>query len=146
MSSSARARDYIPALAQGFKVIPNDVDSVASAEVGIPQVFRLTVGNVATSNIDTVLALEGRSFLVTGVKVVKTTAAGGAADTVTVSNTANAITDAIDTNIADKATAEAATIDDAYSSIADGGTLRVAINDGAAGNTACEVYVSGLLV
>lgn len=86
-----------------------------------------------TGDVDVVLTHKSRVVDVWCVA----TAAGGAADTITVKNGANAITDAIDLNVSDKVIVRAATIDDAQHEIAAGGTLRVS---GASGVTAV-VYV-----
>lgn len=72
--------------------------------------------------------------------IVVNKAAGGAGDTITVKNGATAITDAIDTNKADKTVTRAGTIDDAAHEIAAAGTLRVSKADGA-NDPNCEVYV-----
>lgn len=72
--------------------------------------------------------------------IVVNAAVGGAADTITVKNGATAITDAIDTNKADKTVTRAGTIDDAQASISAGGTLRVTKADGA-NDPNCDVFV-----
>lgn len=120
---------------------------VADANVvgGIAVVHRIAVANGSTANTDVVLTNKTHIF---DVVVIKTAGAGGASDTITVKNGTNAITNAMDINVADKAVVRASTIDDAYYEIAAGGTLRVAMVNGAAGgnNTACEVVVRGFLV
>ena len=63
--------------------------------------------------------------------------AGGAGDTITVSNDTTAISDAMDLQIADNTIARAATLDDAQRLIAAGSNLRVT---GASAVTA-DVYV-----
>jgi len=103
---------------------------------------RISVGDVATSDIDVVLQKKTR---VIDVLVVKTGANGGGANSVQIKNGANAISNAISTNINDTTIARATSIDDAQHEIAAGGTLRCAVVK-AAGNSACEVYVLGILV
>lgn len=133
-------------------VIDNSAGSMLAGKVadanviGVsPVVHRIAIANGATANTDVVLTHKTRIFDVT---VIKTAGAGGAGDTITVKNSTNAITDAIDINVADKVVKKAGTIDDAYFEIAAGGTLRVAMVNGAAGgnNTACEVVVEGFRV
>ena len=114
------------------------------ANVGLagkaPVIRAIVVPDGATGNVDTVLTY---GFRVVDVWVVKTTGAGGASDTITVLSTGDAITDAIDINIADKVMARAGTIDDAKHEIAAGGTLRVTRTKSSGANVACIVYVLG---
>jgi hypothetical protein len=65
------------------------------------------------------------------------TAAGGAADTVTVKNGSDAITDAIDLNDSDKVISRAATIDDAFRDIDTTQSLVVAT----ASDAVADVYI-----
>jgi hypothetical protein len=91
-----------------------------------------------TGDVDVVLTHKTRVIDVWCVA----SAAGGAGDTITVKNAGNAITDAIDLNVADKVVKRAGTIDDAFHEIAAGGTLRVS---GASAVNAV-VYVLGIRV
>ena len=118
--------------------------NVADANVvgGIPALHRIDVADAATGNVDVVITHKTR---VIDAWAVKTADAGGAANTVQVSNGANAITDAMVINIADQTIARAATINDANHEIAAGGTLRIA-RVKAGGNAACIVYVLGIRV
>lgn len=118
---------------------------VADANVigGIPVVHRIAVADGVTADVDVVLT---HKTLVTDVHLVKTAGAGGATDTITVKNAANAITNALDINVADKVVVRAGTIDDAQHEIAAGGTLRVTRTKNSANNVACVVYVTGLRV
>jgi hypothetical protein len=109
----------------------------------IPVVHVIPVANVATHDVDVVLTHKTR---ITGVEVVKTNGAGGAADTIAVKNGATAITNALDLNVADKAIVRASTLDDAQWEIAAGGTLRVASVNGGAGDVTCKVIVTGFRV
>lgn len=110
---------------------------------GLRVAHRVTVADGATADIDVVLTHKTR---VVEVLVIKTGAAGGVSDTITVKNGANAISDAIDINVADKTVKRAGTIDDANYEIAAGGTLRVTRTKTSAANVACEVVVLGLRV
>jgi len=109
----------------------------------VPVLHRVTVADGATADVDVVLT---HKTLIIDVWLVKTAAAGGASDTITVKNSATAITDAIDINVADKVVKRAGTIDDAQNAIAAAGTLRVTRTKASANNVACEVYVLGLRV
>lgn len=102
----------------------------------------VNVPDGTTANIDTVIT---RKIDVIDVIVRKQAAAGGASDTITVSNGADPITDAIDINVADKTVKRAGTIDDGFSQIAAGGTLRVVRTKASANNVACLVTVVGIL-
>lgn len=115
------------------------VKVVANVNVigGIPVVHRATCTNL-TGDVDIVLTHKTRIIDVQCIG----TAAGGAGDTITVKNGANAITDAIDMNVADGVSKRAGTIDDAQWDIAAAGTLRIT---GASAVNA-EVIVYGIRV
>lgn len=110
---------------------------------GIPVIHRVDSPNSATGDTDVVLT---HKTLILDVWLIKTGAAGGASDTITVKNGATAITDAIDINVADKIVKRAGTIDDASNAIAAAGTLRVTRTKVSAANVACTVLVLGLRV
>lgn len=118
--------------------------NVASAQVtpGTPVVYRIDVADAVTGDVDVVLTYRTR---VLDVLVIKTGTDGASGNLITVKNGANAITDAIDMDVTDKAVKRSATIDDAYHEIAAAGTLRVTRTK-AGGNAACEVYVHGVMV
>lgn len=130
---------------------PNSLDGTVAANVadlntegGLEQVFIIPVANVATHDVDVVVTHDIR---VIDAHVVKTGGAGGAADTIQIQTGAGAaISDAMNTNIADQAIVRAGAIDDATHRIAATGTLRVHSNNGGAGNCACIVYVRALRV
>ena len=126
-------------------LLGTQVRFVADANVigGIPVMHRVAVADGATADVDVVLT---HKTLVTDVWLVKTGGAGGANDTIQVKNGANAITDAMDINVADQVVVRAGTIDDARHEIAAGGTLRVTRTKVAAANVACTVYVLGVRV
>ncbi len=115
------------------------VKTVANVNIigGIPLVFRITA-NALTGDVDVVMTHKVRVIDAYCIN----TAAGGAADTITVKNGATAITDAMDINKADKVITRAGTIDDAAYEIAAAGTLRIT---GASGAT-CEVVVTAIRV
>ena len=113
----------------------------SDVEPGIETVISIPIADAATGDVDVVL---GSKFEVTEILVQKRGALGGAANTVQVKNAAYVISDAISTNIADTTLARSATIDDAFSTIAAGGTLRVTRTK-AGGNAACLVLVRGLM-
>ena len=118
---------------------------VADANVigGIPVLHRVAVADDVTGDVDVVLT---HKTLVTDVWLVKTAGAGGANDTIQVKSTGNAITNAMDINVADQTVVRAGTIDDARHEIAAGGILRVTRTKVAAANVACVVYVLGVRV
>jgi hypothetical protein len=99
--------------------------------------------NIADGAADTDVVLEHKTRVI-DVWAVKTAANGGAADTVTVKNGANAISSAIILNINDTLTARTTLIDDANHEIAAGGTLKVTAAHTT--NNACIVYVLGIRV
>jgi hypothetical protein len=84
--------------------------------------------------------------LITNIEVVKTAGAGGASDTLTVKSATNAITNAMDINVADQTVVRPTTVNDAYTTIAAGGTLRCTRTKASAANVACQVVVTGLRV
>ena len=116
-----------------------DLANVANVNVigGVPVIHRITC-TALTGDVDVVLTHKTR---ITNVWAVGT-AAGGAGDTVQVKNGANAITNALDMNVADQTVVRVTTIDDAQWDIAAAGTLRVT---GASGVNA-EVFVEGIRI
>jgi hypothetical protein len=119
--------------------------NVANANVigGIPVLFRIDTAGGATANTDVTVTHKIR---VIDVWVVNT-GLGTAGDTIEIYNGANAITDAIDINTADKTVGRVGTIDDAFHEIAAAGTLRVTETDGGgADSPSTIVYVSAIRV
>jgi len=108
---------------------------------GVPVVHTVNVPDGATGDVDVVLTHKTE---ILEVIVQKRAAAGGASDTITVKNGSDAITDAIDINVADKTIKRATTIDDAFSTIAAAGTLKVTRTKASAANVACLVTVIGV--
>lgn len=123
-------RDYVDRLAV----------SNTQTRAGLLACYTFSIADAANADYDRVVADQ---FEVLDVLVQKRAGAGGASATVTVKNSANAISDAIDINDADTTISRAATLDDAYSTISAGGTLRVSIVDG--GNSAVLVTVIGIV-
>jgi hypothetical protein len=124
------AKDYVDRLAV----------SNTQVKAGILGVYTFDIADAASADYDRVVADK---FEVIDIVVQKRGGAGGAAGTVTVKNAGNAISDAIDINDADKLLSRAASIDDAFSTIDAGGTLRVSIADSA--NSAVLVTVIGIV-
>jgi len=110
---------------------------------GIPVRMMVDVPDAATGNIDIVI---DKAMRVVDVKVVKTGGAGGASDTIQVLESTNAISDALDINVADQVIVRASTIDDANWDIAAAGTLRITRTKVSAANVACKVFVEGVLI
>lgn len=139
-ASSVVLADVADAILTGAKVA-----TVANANVigGIPVVHRIDIADGATADVDTVLTHKTR---IIDVHLVKTAGAGGASDTIQVKNGANAVTDAMDINVADQVVVRAGTIDDAQHEIAAAGTLRITRTKASANNVACTVYVVGIRV
>lgn len=116
----------------------SSVSNVANVNTvgGVPVLFRIT--SAATGDIDVVMDHKVR---VIDAWIVNT-AAGGAGDTITVKNGANAITDAMDANKADTTITRATQINDANHEIAAAGTLRITN----ASDAPTIVYVSAIRV
>lgn len=124
------SKDYVKRLVPG--------DNAPKAGMLVQYLFR--VADAATGDID--IVVEDK-FEVTNVECTKRGGAG-AGNTMLVKNGANAISDAI-ACATDNAVTRAATIDDANSTIAAGGTLRLTATR-AAGTRTCTVIVYGILV
>jgi len=101
------------------------------APPGIPVVFAVAVAGGAAGNEDIVVAEKVR---VIDCWAQHTGGAGEANDTIQLKNGANAITDAMAWSGADNVIVRAASLDDAQTTIAAGGTLRVTTTDDDAGN------------
>lgn len=113
--------------------------TILGSNIAIPLRLSLTIADGATANIDfTGLPYKVR---VREVRVVKTSGAGGASDTIRVANgaTTNWITDAMSINVADQTVVRAGTIDDAFYDLAAGATIRVVRTKSSAANVACVV-------
>lgn len=119
------------------------VNAAANVIGSIPVIHRITVPAGVTGDVDVVLT---HKTMVLDAYLIKTTAAGGGAGTITIKNGATAITDAMSIDINDKAIARAATIDDASQAIAAAGTLRVTRTRSASTDESCIVVVTGVRV
>lgn len=119
-------KDYVDRLAVGD----------AQIKAGLMCCYTFNIADGASADYD--ITIKDKIEVV-DVLVQKRGGAGGAAGTVIVKNAANAISDAIDINDADVLLSRAASIDDAYSTIESGGTLRVSMVDSA--NSAVFVTV-----
>lgn len=104
---------------------------------GLPVLHRVTC-TALSGDVDVTLTHKTRVVDVWAVA----TALGGVGDTVTVKNGANAISNALDLNVADTTVVRAGTLDDAQWDVAAAGTLRVT---GASAVNA-EVYIWGIRV
>ena len=112
---------------------------ILTGNIGIPVRLSLVIPDGASGNVDfTGLPYKVR---VREARVVKTSAAGGASDTVRVANgaTTNWITNAFDINVADQTVVRATAIDDAFYDLAAGATIRVARNKSSLANVACVI-------
>jgi hypothetical protein len=120
-----------------------DVARVSDTQTagGIPVVYTFAIPDAATADYDRVVDAK---FEILDVIVQKRGGAGAAGNTIRVKNAADNVTDAIDTNDADQTISRPTTIDDAFSTIAAGGTLRVTSTK-SGGNAACLVTVIGVL-
>ena len=111
---------------------------VADGNGSIPYIVEVVVTDEG-ANTDHDITLTRKSRVI-DVWVIKTGGAGTGANRITVKETANAITDAIDHSVADKVVVGVGTIDDAENEIPEGGTLRVTLTTGT-GDDSCKVYI-----
>lgn len=95
----------------------------------------ISLATAATGDVDFPVT---QPFVVVDV-VIRKVGAGGAGDTCTIKRGANAVTDAIDLNVADNAVKRAGTLVAAQVAFAAGDTLRVSRNT--ATNTGCAITV-----
>ncbi len=125
------------------RIAGGSVADVANANVisGISVMHRVDIPD-ATGDTDVVLTHKTR---VLNAWIVKTGGAGAAGNTLTFKNGSNAITNALNTNVADTTLVGVGVINDAQHEIEAGGTLRVS-NNKAGGNAACTAYVHCLRV
>lgn len=112
----------------------------AALTPGVLCVQTFAIADAASGNTSYTLALKQE---IIGVTVQKRSTAGGSGDTITVGAGASAITNAIDINVADKTVVNVTTIDDANSTIASGGSLRITWAKST--NVACLVTVYSVL-
>lgn len=118
--------------------------ALSAAEFGAPVRFVLQVADAASGNAD----FTGVPYkvLITGVSYIKTGGAGNGSNSITLHNgtTGNAITDGLN-NAVDAGTDYAATLDDAFTTVAAGATLR-AVTVRAGGNNAAILVVDAIRV
>lgn len=108
---------------------------------GVEVCFVVAVPDGATADVDVTLTHKTE---ITWIEVTKTGGAGGASDTLQVKNVANAITDVMSINVADKIIVRPSTIDDAFTVIAAGTVLRFSRTKASAANVSCRVVVRGV--
>lgn len=120
-----------------------NVNNVASVDVigGIPILHMITLAAGALASTDVVMTHKTRILDAW----VVLTGAGVATTILTLKNTADAITDAMDVSGSDLAIVRATTIDDDHHEIAAGGKLRIQTETGAT-QPDCIVYVLGVRV
>lgn len=118
--------------------------ALAATEFGAPVRFLLQVADAASGNAD--FTSVPYKVLITGVSYIKTSGAGNAGNSITLHNgtTGNAITDGLN-NATDTGTDYAATLDDAYTTVAANATLR-AVTVRAGGNNAAILVVDAIRV
>lgn len=113
---------------------------LTAAAIGIPVTVMLDITDGATANIDfTNMPYKMR---VLDACVVKTGAAGGAGDTITVQNAANPVTNAMSINMATKTIVWNTTLDTGFWDVPAAGTLRVVRTKASANNVACTVVLT----
>lgn len=127
------------------KLAGRHVDAINGGSLSgfIPVVFTGTTSGGTTEDIQITVDHKVR---ITGVEAI-VRGTGTASDTLTIKYGSNAITNAIDCNVADKTIVRATTIDDAYYEIPIGGVLVMAQVDG--GGADCpilDIMVSALRV
>jgi hypothetical protein len=130
---AALADDPTPLYAGGSFEASADLNTI-----GAPlMLFRIvTAGTAAGESIDVTMthAIRVLSFWAVNAAI------GGAGDTVQLLNGANAISNALDMNTADRTVTRAGTIDETYHEIAAAGTLRITEANGA-NNQIVDCYV-----
>lgn len=128
----------------GAAVAPGASRALVAAEVGAPVRLTLAVSDAASGNAD--FTGVPYKMLVTGVSYLKTGGAGNAGNSITLHNgtAGNAITNAMN-NATDTGTAYASTLDDAFTIVAAGATLR-AVTVKAGGNNAAILVVDGIRI
>jgi hypothetical protein len=121
--------------------VVDQADAATNIIGGVPVLFTFALADGATAT--TTYTVRNKIEII-DVIVEKRAGAGGASDTLQVKNNTDAVTDAIDINIADKVVKRAGTIDDAFSTISAGGTLAITKTKASAANVACLVTVVGI--
>ena len=125
---------------QGQKVA---VVAPANAICGIPVTHIVDVPAGATGNVDLVLTYKFQVLEIVG---HKRSAAGGGAGTVQFANSANPISNAMSIDVVDQTVIRAGTIDDAFSEIAAGGTLRAIRTRTASTDETSRWFVTGVRI
>ena len=136
-SGATSVRSVLNAAEARGGVVANDASTPGTPS---EHVFVIPAG--ITGNVDFVITNKTMFYDFRG---YKTGAAGGGAGTVQVFNGGDAITDAIDIDVADEAVLVAATIADAFNEIAAGGTLRFTRTRTGSTDEACIIVARGVL-
>lgn len=137
-----RENSMAPHTARQIAEVPNaSATSTDTNTAGQHVVYSISLADGATATTSYVIE---HKFEIVDVRIQKRAGAGGASDTIQITDSADAaISDAIDINDADKVISRASTIDDAKSTIAAGGSFKVVKTKASAANVACLVEVIG---
>ena len=111
---------------------------VDSGNGSLPYLIEVVVADEG-SNTDHDITLTRKSRVIEA-WCIKTGGDGTSTNAITIKETANAISDAMDISIVDTTIVRAATLDDAQNEIPEGGTLRVTLTTGT-GYDSCKVYI-----
>ena len=111
---------------------------VDSGDGSLPYLVEVVVADVG-SNKDHDIVLTRKSRVIDA-WCIKTGGDGTSTNAITIKETANAISDAMDISIVDTTLVRCATLDDAQNEIPEGGTLRITLTTGT-GDDSCKVYI-----
>ncbi len=111
---------------------------VADGNGALPYLVEVTVADEG-SNTDHDITLTRKSRIIEA-WCIKTGGDGTSTNAITLKETANVISNAIDISVVDKTVVRVGTIDDAENEIPAGGTLRVTLTTGT-GDDSCKVYI-----
>ncbi len=111
---------------------------VDSGDGSLPYLIEVVVADEG-SNTDHDITLTRKSRVIDA-WCIKTGGDGTSTNAITIKETANAISDAMDISIVDTTLVRCATLDDAQNEIPEGGTLRVTLTTGT-GDDSCKVYI-----
>jgi hypothetical protein len=151
--SAAKALDAFAALAIVNASIANNtltggkvaVTAAGNTIPAIPVQYIIDVPDGATGNIDTTVDATVGKFTVTNIRVLKNAIAGGASDTIQVSNgtTSTPICEAVSINVSANVIVNPTTNLSANAVVSSAAVLRVTRTKASAANVGCTVIVSG---